>query len=313
MAIALDYGVPTNRSGVNVRFGVEKGFFAAEGMDVTVRVIYGGPEISAAYDSGQLRIGELGSPPGITAIARGQHFRIVGSGLPRGVGLFFMVRTEIEGWQALRGRTLGALSRGSCSDWYLREMLLQHDLDPDRDVDIRSLGDDYARQLELLASGEIVALLSPEPNCTIGEVQGIVRVWGNVLSLAEVPDLQWVIQVGNQDFLREEPELVRTFLRVAQRSSHHLADHPDEWIDFNARIFDVPREIAMRSVARERPTLHFDGQLDRPGLKHAIALQHRLGAIDAPLPVEDFVADGFQPPPMLAEPENPDLTQRAHT
>ncbi len=126
MPVKLHYGVPTHRSGVNVRFGIEKGFFAEEGMDVVVREIFGGPEISAAYDSGELKIGELGTPPGITAIGRGQRFRIIGSGLPRGVGLFFIVRTDVRNWEDLRGRPLGALSIGSCSYWYLRQMLIQN-------------------------------------------------------------------------------------------------------------------------------------------------------------------------------------------
>jgi len=295
MSIKLEYGVPTDRSGVNVRFGIDKGFFAEEGLDVTVRVIYGGPEISAAYDSGELKIGELGTPPGITAIGNGQRFKIVGSGLPRGIGLFFMVRSDLGGWNDLKGRTLGALSIGSCSYWYLREMLTQNGIDPDHDVTIRGLGKDYPRQFELFEAGEIAALLSPEPNGTIGEQRGLVSVWGNVLTLADVPQLQWAIQVANEDFLRKEPELVRVFLRVAQRASRYLESHPEEWIEFNAKLFDLPRELAEKSVARERPTLHFDGRLDRPGLQRAIALQHHLGAIKDMLPLGHFVAEGFEP------------------
>ena len=310
MAIKLEYGVPTDRSGVNVRFGIEKGFFAEEGMDVSVRVIFGGPEISAAYDSGELKIGELGTPPGITAIGHGQRFKIIGSGLPRGIGLFFLVRRDLDGWDALKGQTLGSLSIGSCSYWYLREMLMQNRIDPDRDVAIRGLGNDYPRQFELFANGDIAALLSPEPNGTIGEARGLVKVWGNVLSLAKVPQLQWAIQVANDDFLRSEPDLVRKFLRVAQRASRYLADHPDEWVEFNAKLFGLPRELAERSVARERPTVHFDGQLDIAGLTRAIALQHHLGAIAEMLPLEHFVADGFQPPPVSSDGEELPRSER---
>ena len=302
MAISLDYGVPTDRSGVNVRFGIEKGFFAAEGLNVSIRVIFGGPEIAAAYSSGELKIGELGTPPGITAIGNGHRFKIVGSGMPRGIGLFFLVRRGVDSWDALKGRTLGSLSIGSCSYWYLREMLSQNGIDPDHGVTIRGLGNDYPRQFELFRSGEIAALLSPEPNGSIGEAKDLVTVWGNVLSLAKVPQLQWAIQVANVSFLRSEPDLVRTFLRVAQRASRYLADHPDEWIDFNAALFGIDREVAAKSVARERPTLHFDGQLDQAGLTHAITLQHHLGAIKQILPVSHFVADGFQPAP-TAQPE----------
>lgn len=297
MSIKLEYGVPTDRSGVNVRFGIEKGFFAEEGMDISVRVIFGGPEISAAYDSGELKIGELGTPPGITAIGHGQRFKIIGSGLPRGIGLFFLVRSDLNSWNDLKGQTLGSLSIGSCSYWYLREMLTQNAIDPDNDVKIRGLGNDYPRQFELFEAGEIAALLSTEPNVTIGEARGLVKTWGNVLSLANVPQLQWVIQVANEELLRNEPDLVRRFLRITQRASRYLADHPEEWVEFNAMLFGITREIAARSVARERPTLHFDGQLDRPGLERAIALQHHLGAIKEMLPLNYFVAEGFQPPP----------------
>ena len=69
--VRLDYGVPTDKEGLQIRLGVERGFFRDEGIDLNLRIIFGGPEIAAAYDSGELMVGELGSPPGTTAIARG--------------------------------------------------------------------------------------------------------------------------------------------------------------------------------------------------------------------------------------------------
>lgn len=42
--------------------------------------MFGGPEISEAYNNGELEIGEMGSPPAINAIASGERFKIVGSG-----------------------------------------------------------------------------------------------------------------------------------------------------------------------------------------------------------------------------------------
>ena len=297
MTIKLDYGVPTDRSGINVRFGVAKGFFKDEGIDLNVKVVFGGPEISAAYDSGALKIGELGSPPGVTAIAAGHRFKIIGSGLQRGVSLFLLLRPEITSWEDIKGKTLGALSLGSCSYWYLREVLSQHGIDPDKDVTIRGLGNDYPCQLELFEKGEIAGLLSAEPNGSLGEHRGIVKSWGDVFSLADVPQLQWVIQVANETFLRENPDLVRTVLRVAQKSSRSLARHQDEWVSFAAEYFNVPWSVAKTSIVRELPFTHADGQLDRPGLESAIALQHRLGATKELLPLSSFVAEGFQPTP----------------
>jgi ABC-type nitrate/sulfonate/bicarbonate transport system substrate-binding protein len=291
----LQYGVPTDRSGLNIRFGIEKGFFSAEGIDLSVRVVFGGPEISAAYDTGDLKIGELGSPPGITAIGNGKRFKIVGSGLQRGAGLLFVVRPEIRDWSDLRGKVLGALSIGSCSYWYLKELLSQHGVDPDKDVTIRGLGKDYSRQLELFEKGEIVGLLTAEPNAALGEARGLVKHWGDVLSLGDVPPLQWVIQVANDDFLAREPDLIRRVLRGAQRASRYLGAHRDEWISFTAKHYAIPQEVAAKAIERELPFVHLDGQLDFAGLRNAIALQHQLGAIPSLLPPEHFVAFGFQP------------------
>ena len=56
--IALDYGIPTDKEGLQLRLGVERGFFRDEGIDLNVRIVFGGPEIAAAYDSGALKIGD---------------------------------------------------------------------------------------------------------------------------------------------------------------------------------------------------------------------------------------------------------------
>ena len=42
----LEYGVPTDKCAVTVRMGIEKGFFRDEGIDLRVRVVYGGPPLA---------------------------------------------------------------------------------------------------------------------------------------------------------------------------------------------------------------------------------------------------------------------------
>src|SRR5271154_2937698 len=126
MATTIEYGVPTDKCGVPLRLGIEKGFFRAEGLDLSLRIVFGGPEIAAEYDSGQLKIGELGTPPGLTAIGKGARFKIVGSSVRRGAVQYFVARPEIDGWQALTGRKLGVLTIGSCSYWFMREVVSHH-------------------------------------------------------------------------------------------------------------------------------------------------------------------------------------------
>jgi ABC-type nitrate/sulfonate/bicarbonate transport system substrate-binding protein len=90
MAESISYGVPTDRCGLQLRLGIEKGFFREQGIDLHLRVVFGGPEIAAELDAGRLKIGELGTPPGLTAIANGARFKVVGSGVRRGAVLYFV-------------------------------------------------------------------------------------------------------------------------------------------------------------------------------------------------------------------------------
>src|ERR1700737_3558191 len=113
----LAYGVPTDRCGLQLRLGVEKGFFRDEGIDLELRVVFGGPEIAAELDAGRLRGGELGTPPGLTAMANGARFKIVGSGVRRGAVLYFVARKPFSSFADLQRARPRVLSKDSLGRW----------------------------------------------------------------------------------------------------------------------------------------------------------------------------------------------------
>src|SRR3984957_2217620 len=173
MSTAIEDGVPTDRCGIQLRLGAEKGFFRDEGIDLNVRIVFGGPEIAAQFDSGHLPVGELGTPPGLTALAKGARFKIIGSGIRRGAVQYFVAHTRFSSWSDLSGANLGVLSRGSCSDWYMREVLKHHAIDPETDVTIHGLGPRYPEIMTMLASNELDGAIMSEPHVTMGEEAGV--------------------------------------------------------------------------------------------------------------------------------------------
>lgn len=293
MAIPVDYGVPTDRCGLQIRLGIEKGFFRQAGIDLTVRIVYGGPEIAAEFDSGRLKIGELGTPPGLTALAKGARFKIVGSSVRRGAVQYFVAHPRISHWKDLAGSQLGVLSRGSCSDWYMRTVLSHHAIDPDNDVTIIGLGSRYPRILELLAASELDGAIISEPHVTIGEQAGLFNVWLGLNALDFVPRMQWSVAVANDDVLTSAPDLVAAVLEGCRRSYHYAADNRDEWASFGARHYGIEQETMARSIGREIDDLHFDCEIDINGLQAAIALQQTLGALKEPIQFSDIVDARF--------------------
>ena len=302
MARSFTYGAVTKHTAILSRFGAQAGFFAREGIDLSVRTVFGGPEMSAAVESGEVNVGEVGTPPGLTAIGAGRRIRIVGSALDRGLAMFLIARPDIEKWEDFKGKTVAALSKGSCGYWYLRDILVQHGVDPDRDVVFRHLGADYDRQLELLEAGEISALLSGEPYVSLGERTGVSKTWGAPQALADVPSIQWSIQIANQEFIERDPTLLRDVLELVRQTAHYVWNNQDEWIAFYKRLFSVNDEIARKSIENEWPYFHFDGQIDIPGLERALDLQHRIGSTPRRLRLHEVLDLRYQPAPSAEAP-----------
>lgn len=302
MSIALEYGVPTDKEALQLRLGITRGFFQEEGIDLALKVVFGGPEIARAYDSGTLKIGEMGTPPAITAIARGLRFRIVASSVRRRAVQYLVASPAVADWDGLRGKTVAALSIGSCSYWFMREVLQRHGLDPDADVNIVGLGERYPQVVDLFRSGELAGAVLSEPNVSIGEASGVYRVMQALTDAAFCPDMQWSVVVAGVRAIATEPALLRAVLRACRRSYRYAADNPDEWIAFGADHFGIDRMTMSRSIAREMSGLHFDGEVDMAGLQQAIGLQQRLGAIEQLLRAEDIADLRFLPALPRVEP-----------
>jgi NitT/TauT family transport system substrate-binding protein len=281
----LEYGVPTDKEGLQLRFGMSKGVFRDEGFDASLRVVFGGPEIAAMYDSGELKIGEMGTPPATTAIARGARFKIVGSGIRRRAVQYFVAKQDIADFRDLKGKTVGVLSIGSCSYWFARTVLEHYEIDPDRDLRIVGLGSRYPTVLQQFDSGELQAAVISEPNVTIGEKRSSFHVLKALTDPEFCAAMQWSVIVANEEFAAQQPDMVAAVLRAVRRSHRYATDHAEEFIRFGASYYGIDVSTMKASLEREGPNLHNDCEVDIAGLEMAVALQRRLGAFSKELPV----------------------------
>jgi hypothetical protein len=70
----ITYGVPSGNDALTVLFGIACGRFAAAGIDLSIKVVFGGPEIAAAASK---RICFLASGP-VSTLMRSPRVRKVG-------------------------------------------------------------------------------------------------------------------------------------------------------------------------------------------------------------------------------------------
>ena len=289
----IRYGVPSGNDALTVRFGISRGIFEDEGLDLSMRVIFGGPDIAQAFHSGEVPIGSLGSPSALPALAAGSRFRIIASGCRQRAHLFLGVRKGIESYGELKGRKIGLLSIGSCPSWIVHKILSHQGLDPDHDVKLVPLHDAYPRIIDILADGDIDACLATEPNLSIGEARGVLKVWAAAYEAPYLPRFQWIVRVANTDVIERDPELVAAVLRACRRSAHLAARNVDDFCDFVAGYYGADAEAVRRAIGRELPLYQLDCQIDMPGLQNAVDLLHELGGITEPMRAEDLTDQRF--------------------
>lgn len=133
------------------------------------------------------------------------------------------------------------LSLGSCSYWFVREVLIHHGIDPDKDLTIIGLGQLYPSVLDLIRRGELDGAVISEPTVTIGEHAKLFRVWHGINDVTYVPRIQWCVCVANNDIVANEPNLIEAVIRACHRSYRYAAQNPDEWSAF-ARAISISSE-----------------------------------------------------------------------
>ena len=289
----LEYGAPTDNTGTSVQLGIEKGIFEEEGLDLSIKVIFGGPELAAAYDSGELLVGEIGSPPAINAIASGKRFRIVASGCRRQAQMYLCVGKRIKSFGDIEGKRLGHLGLGSCPDWISRKILSKEGVDLEK-VEFVPLLDRLPEVVNMMADGRLDACLVAEPYASIGEEMGVMEVWADGSDAAYVPNFQWIVRVANTGFIANESDKVAALLAGCRRSAHYAAAHPDEWISLLVDRCRCNERAARRSIERELASYELDCRLDMAGLQRVVEMQLELGGIAEAATATDFVDMQFQ-------------------
>lgn len=289
MARTVIYGMPTERSAPSVQFGIARGFFRDEGIDLSAKALHGGPAIAAALDRGELEFAHLGTPPALVAHSRGARFRAVGGAIKQRLHLYLGIRSDIGRVEDLRGGRLGLLSMGSCDEWVSRRMLQDHGLQAGTDVELVPVYQGYENIVGLIAAREIDGALAIEPSMSAGEEEGILKIWAAAYDDPYLPVFQWNVLAASDRLIGDDPELLKALLRAYARSSRAAREETDDFIAFTAETFGLPVATVRRSTLREIGHYELACRIDSAGLEKSIALQGSLNALDRPVAPAEFL------------------------
>ena len=267
-------------------WGIHKGFFKQQGIDLEIWYSYGGPELARAVNAGSIHIGEMGLPPFVTAYRQGMAARIIGSSVIQQLDHYLAARPDIVSVDGLAGGRIGILSVGSCDDYFIRKMLTAHDIDPDDDVELMPLGEDYGK-LDLFIDGRVDAAFVVEPQLSRGEHEGLLRVIDRVAHY--YPHYQWGIMLASDTWLQHQGDLLGRLMHAFRRACRSIKDRPGQTTGLGSRVFGVTPEVFERALQRDLPRWETDARLDMAGLQSALKVQETMGEGTADLALDEMV------------------------
>jgi NitT/TauT family transport system substrate-binding protein len=227
---------------------ISKGLMAEEGIQLELPVMPANAAI-AAITNKEIQLASAGS--GTRAAYQGAPLK--------GVFYYYNQNTliavgasDVRSYRDLPGKVIAIASPGSSEDWVIK-LLLNREGIPVSDVQIAALGQGPQRVQALLAGQVQFSVLNADLAVDL-ERQGF-NIIGDVRSLMPIP---WSGFVVHQDLLREQPELIKRWIRAHVRTLQLMKQNPGDTAAIATRELALDPALALRAVELVLPAINDD-------------------------------------------------------
>lgn len=230
----------------------EKGFFREEGVDVEFVKIEIAPDMIQSIIGGSTDAGTPGSFALITFIAKGAPVSAVayyGYGGDR-IALAARKDSGIDKITDLYGKRL-AVQTGTIGAQMWGNMVKAEGLDASK-IDVKNI-----RNLDLpsaIAAKSVDALITWEPNPTVLEERGLVKV---IQRAGKYQKSYGAVIFGNK-FIEENPDTVRRFVKAHFRAAKFIRDNPREAAEINAKYV---KNATVETIMKSQQHMVFDPRI----------------------------------------------------
>lgn len=284
----LRYAGYSGVTGLGVQLGIEKGFFAEEGL--ALEFVETRDPI-AGLASGDIDIADWNTTGAIIAAGKGVPITIVAS-LFRHAGPFYLIGApDVASVAALKGKAVGAAAFGTGLEAYARTILAKEGVPLDS-VQFVANGVNAAA-LATLENGSVSATIIHEPFASLAEASGK----GKVLAAGYdyLPRFHTGVIVARKGFAAESGDTVRRFLRAYFRSNAYAKAHLDEYKALYAQRLKVDPKVVDAAVQRELPIWSNDPSVSLAEVQETQEIQRALGFQSEVYDAAKFIDLSFAP------------------
>lgn len=286
---SLMYGVP-------YMVAMEKGFFEQEGIKVTGIVgSEGGGTTVRNVLTGGLPFGEVATPAAIQAYLAGAPIVIVGGGLANVDEIMWVAKkgSGLNGIRDLVGKKVGFTNPGSVTEGTLNLSFKRASVDIKQVERIAAGG--VGEGLTALEGGGLDAVANMEP---IFSARGGEKTWDVVFWARDfIPWFQQTVIITSPQMIKENPDVVRAFLRARQRAIEFIREHPDETAKIYAKYSEMPEEATRGALQTVNLDTYFGIGFNAEGLKAVEEEMHLINLLppDKKVPWHELINQDFLP------------------
>jgi len=241
-------------------YGIEKGYYRREGIDLQFRVLRGELAVSSIVGGKDVDF-MYGAGTAITAAVRGLPMKVVSHDF-KSLLFYLMGNPNVQSGQDLKGKKVAVASLSGTGALATRASLRALGVDPDKDVTLIVIGAASIR-MAALEAGSVEAAIMPVP-------------WNFRLTQKGFKELIFTGKVLTQpltgiatsrDRVERNPEQIKKMLRGFLRSLKAVKEDKKDVVEFIGRRFGLDPATAEATHRIVLQTLSDDGTVSDAVLK----------------------------------------------
>ena len=288
-AVTVRYAAFQGMTGLGFWFGKEKGFFDEAGLNLEMVDV---EDKVSAFAAKEIDFADMNTTQAITAASKGAPFKIVAS-MFRTKGAFYLLgNPSLSSVEDLKGKTIGVAQFGTGLEAYVRIILKEHGLDPDKDVTLIANGA-YKQAYASLEAGQVDATIIHQPFVTLAEKEGVGKLLAK--GWEYLPTYHTGVLVASDNLIKNSPETVKKLIEVYFKSNQYAKDNPDELLDFGTKYMNIDSNILQKALESEKEIWENVPELDMKALDNTQNIQMELGFQEEKFDIEKIIDTSFLP------------------
>src|ERR671911_1702183 len=272
-----------------VGFGIEKGFFEKQKLQIDLQPTQGGAATIPALVSGDIQVGGSNVVSLLLASSKDLPIRAIAGGTTaqasgeKDFGALLAAKGKgISEPEDLEGKTVAVNTLNNIAEVVVKAALEKKGVDPDS-LELSELP--FPEMAPALAKGSVDAAFSIEPFVTQSVEKG-----DKVLGYSYV-DTESDMQVGayavTNQFAETDPEAVKAFQAAIKETADYVAGNEDEFRTFLSENADMPPELAKKIVLPK-----WTGEVNADSVAKTAQLMQKYGVVQGEIDTSKLLQEG---------------------